>query len=260
MDLSINFLSDLTGAENLVPFTRGESIPKFIGIFENQKIILRCYPFDSIQNDKFEREGSALRSLNSNTSLFEIPEIIGEWNGNIRAISYLEGREKVKLTSKIIEEYSQLLLSIDFGEQYHFLKGIFSNLNEINDIDKKYRDRFVNLRDDILDPYSVDMMSERPLHLIHGDFHAKNLVQMRHKIGIIDWEYASLGTYEYDLAYYYAMSDFLPSKELKSKIVIWAPLVKLILTHWYLLYFPNDPINEKRIMDLENSDLDFRYI
>lgn len=77
----------------------------------------------------------------------------------------------------------------------------------------------------IIESFAENFVYPPTRTLIHGDFHADNILQTTSSVAIIDWEYAALGEPLFDLAYYIVVTAQPFTVEHTTKIL---PLLKRI--------------------------------
>ena len=75
------------------------------------------------------------------------------------------------------------------------------------------------------------------------------------KYGVIDWEFASIGSKYFDLSYYHIIQNLEFHPEYLEQIIPWENPIKLLITHWYLSNFDNYPKEAKYWLDKIRRDL-----
>lgn len=218
-------LEEILECSIIEPVTSGTSLEKYHAKIENQEVMLRIYN-DSYYTDRFLREGMVLRQVEP-TATVHTPAIIDEWpEYQIRAIEWLNLSEdpiNSSQTMKII----QWLENQEVSLPYDLKSDLISHLTDTSGIHIAYQD-FMDEQVEIIFEH-LNWGNDKSL--VHGDFHALNLGQRSQSLVIYDWEYATIGSSNYDLAY---ISLLNPELLEHQPNVEWQSLAAVVLAHWYL--------------------------
>jgi len=219
-------LEDLLECQILHKVKAGESLEKYHAILDDRPVLLRIYGDDYYSN-RFLREGLALRSVRS-SDLVKVPKIIDEWpEYQIRAIEWIDFDEDPIHTDNV-KQIRTWLDTQDLSLPYDLAQDLVPHLLNVEDLHIAYQDWFVNIVDQILE--LIDWTAGKH-QLLHGDFHLGNLAKSDGQIVVYDWEYATMGSSYYDLAY---LSVLNPELSIYSIPLEWEILVSTIIAHWYL--------------------------
>ncbi|NHJ04898.1 MAG: hypothetical protein EAX90_08750 [Candidatus Heimdallarchaeota archaeon] len=263
-------LESITKIENLKLLALGESIPKFTGKYKNQNILLRVFPKDDYYNNRFQREGDALRSLAKvmkklsftiHDYSFIFPEIIQEWNEknikySIRALNWIQGKpikdlsypHKLPILNSIWQILEEALKYMP--DKYSFEKDFICKLKQPITEQQKKNYTWQKYLEAILDlEQKNDIWEKTETHMIHGDLHYGNILRVqtanyetKKTYSIIDWEFASKGSIYFDLAYAQVFSGIQFPKYLQPAVDMWKSIAIAIITNWYLV---NEPMSDK---------------
>lgn len=261
MNLTTNQLKDITNANNLQPLILGESIQKFTGNIEEQKVIFRIFPDNDYYQNRFEREGAALEAIAKvvkqvprDEQLIIIPEIIDEWSSveagySIRALSWIHGQAfssmEPYLDFQLVTDLINLMeragkhLPTKFSFKEDIVKKLSKPLNKEQENEEKWI-MYLQLITEFLDQQNKTKLTGT--HLIHGDFHEGNILQIyptvkeqELKYAIIDWEFATKGSIYFDLAYAQEYSKVHPPLHLQREVNAWKGFAIATLAHWYII-------------------------
>ncbi len=272
----IDLLENITGAKILNSLELGESIKKYIGYYNKERIVLRVYPKKDFYRNRFSREGAALRALNESLKMnnshpsdffIRFPIIINEWpkteQGPIRALSYLIGDPfipaKGALRPDIIDAFGNILRHAGklMPKQFSFRNDFVALFNrprsQLQAKNSKWLS-FLHLVTKIIEN-SIDL--DKVDELIHGDLHHMNLLTINSSkiqqptFGIIDWEFATRGSINFDLAYLHVFSGWEPPETMRANINEWKGLAIATITYWYLINMPNSSKSNTWLNKLE---------
>lgn len=261
MNLTTNQLEEITNATNLQPLILGESIQKFAGNYKEQKVIFRIFPDKDYYQNRFEREGAALeaiakvvKQMHTDEQLIIIPKIIDEWTSvelgySIRALSWIHGQAfssmEPYLDFQLVVDLIDLMkkagkhLPTKFSFEQDFVKKLKQPQNKEQEKDEKWA-IYIQLITELLEQEKGTKITGT--HLIHGDFHEGNILQVyptakeqEPKYAIIDWEFATKGSIYFDLAYAQEYSKLHPPLHLQREVNTWKGFAIASLTHWYMI-------------------------
>lgn len=228
MTSRIEELEDLLQCQIIEKFSRGESLEKYLAKLGNQQVILRIYRGQYYDN-RYLREGLALRALSEKKRGFLFPEIVEEWpEFGIRAVSWFDADEPATLdqAQSILKEIGDLT---ELKSPFSLEQDITTHLLNVSSMNLAYQEPFLEQLDLILTDFN---WNDHPHNLIHGDFHLENLAQDQGTPVVYDWEYASVGSPSYDIAY--LMITSRQESTLDPSYDKWVALVTAVITHWYL--------------------------
>jgi len=278
MNLTINQLEDITNATNLHPLILGESIQKFTGNYKGQKVIFRIYPNNDYYQNRFEREGAALEAIAKEVKhvlLDEqsiiVPDIVDEWptieaGYSIRALSWIHGQAFASmepyLDFQLVTDLIDLMkragkhFPTKFSFEQDVVKKLTQPLNKEQENEEKWI-MYLQLITEFLEQQNKTKLTIT--HLIHGDFHEGNILQIypttkeqEPKYAIIDWEFATKGSIYYDLAYAQEYSKVHPPLHLQREVNAWKGFAISSLTHWYMINERNSKNSDFWLKKLEH--------
>lgn len=226
MDLEISIATELGISKNdLIPFDKGLSTRKFrIDVSpEAEQQIRNKFPKASLpllirtyckntHGEKFryiaEVERFALRSLKDSTSVV-FPKFFGKiqskhYEANL--VTWFDGRPPLDLSTAIrawasLHQQTKKIdtKNLSIRSHYDIVVEAFQQLN------LHFSTYGLNSETDFLDKFLElykESIGRTDLHLIHGDFHLHNLLEVRDGgIAILDWEFAAVGDPLFDLMY-----------------------------------------------------------
>jgi len=261
MNLTADQLAEITNSNDLHPLILGESIQKFTGKYKEQKVIFRIYPDNDYYQNRFEREGAALKAIakvakkrHTDEQLIIIPEIIDEWTSveagcSIRALSWIHGQAfssmKTYLDFQLVIEFIEIMkkagkhIPAKFSFEQDVVKKLTQPLNKEQENEEKWG-MYLQLITEFLDQQKKTKLAGT--FLIHGDFHEGNILQVyptakeqEAKYAIIDWEFATKGSIYFDLAYAQEYSKVHPPLHLQREVNTWKGFAIATLAHWYVI-------------------------
>ncbi len=278
MPFSIEQLQKITKVENLTFFELGESIQKFTGVFGDQKVLLRIFPKNDYYANRFDREGAALRTLTKIQKELEekqgspkisFPKILKEWTNiktghSIRALTWIDGKQ---VSEKHLKEKETFLNNYYFlaknagkymPDEFSFENDVLAYLGKPTMIKQPQNSEWEIYEQIIQDiEHELEELLLTNDNLIHGDFHYGNILLESDKankestFAIIDWEFATKGAIEYDLAYAYVFSNAKFPKETIERFTPWIKVATAIIAHWYIINEPNSANSKKWLKKLQ---------
>ncbi|MFV2016271.1 MAG: aminoglycoside phosphotransferase family protein, partial [Candidatus Heimdallarchaeota archaeon] len=255
-------LEEITGCTEITPLHQGTSTTKYRAKLRGETVLIRRFHERNYYGNRFQRENYILKHLESiKCCKLIFPKIIKEFpSHDLHVLSWIEGdsladleildSEKTDIVFSIWKEISNLELpsNIKFNH-FRDIRMLTEDETRIMNISKSV---FLSLKDKVWKSFNKSIIKKHPRSIIHGDFHEGNIIVIdkeESKYGVIDWEFASIGSKYFDLAYYCTFLGLPYPQEYLEEILPWENTINLLITHWYLSYFDNYPKEAKYWLD-----------
>ncbi|OLS28427.1 MAG: hypothetical protein HeimC2_06460 [Candidatus Heimdallarchaeota archaeon LC_2] len=261
-------IEEITGCKNLVLLEVGMSTTKFKGIYKGKPILVRRFHERDYYGNRFKRENFILKFLeNISNSNLVFPKIIKEFpDHDIHVLSWIEGEsldnvaisetKKYEIVKSIWETITKLPEPNDFKfNHFRDIRMLTEDESKIMNISKTI---FLNLKDKIWKSFNKSIIKKHSRSIIHGDLHDGNIIVInleKNQFGVIDWEFASIGSKYFDLAYYCTYSNRDYPSEYLDEMRPWEDIIKLLITHWFLSNFDNYPSEAKQWLDTLRKEI-----
>lgn len=258
----IEKIEKITGCKNLTPLEIGMSTTKFRGFYKGKPILVRKFHERNYYGNRYKRENFILKHLkNQSKPNLAFPKIIKEFpDDDIHVLTWIEGQsldnidisqeKKSEIVKSIWKSITELKVPSDFKfNHFRDIRMLTEDETRIMNISKPM---FLNLKDKIWKSFNKSIIKKHPRSIIHGDLHDANIVVIdleKRQFGVIDWEFASLGSKYFDLAYYYIYAKQQYPTEYLEEIQPWENIIQLLITHWFLSNFDNYPQESKHWLD-----------
>lgn len=258
----VSELEELTGCCELKEYQKGTSTRKYLGRFENKTVIVRQFVERQYYGNRYQREGFALKFLSENRDKvnFDFPEVILDFpEKSVRVVDWLPGKSlnELVLTPKLQKDImlkvwdSLSSLPTPQIKTFNLIRDIKLLTEDDSFIVSSAKSFYHMLKEKAWNSFDKSIIKAHPKTLIHGDFFQNNIIvedpenPSESKIGLIDWEYASVGSKYFDLSYCQAYGNLHFIHENSKEINAWTNLINLLITHWYGTHYDVNPKESK---------------
>jgi thiamine kinase-like enzyme len=261
-------IEDITGCTEIAPLHQGTSTTMYSAKLSGKIVLIRRFHERNYYGNRFQRENIILKHLESIKSQnLVFPRVIKEFPAHdLHVLSWVEGEnlsnldipatEKTDIIKFVWDEISSLELPKDMKfNHFRDIRMLTEDETRIMNISKSV---FLSLKERVWKSFNKSIIKKHPRSIIHGDLHEGNIIVINGKdklYGIIDWEFASIGSKYFDLAYYYTFMGLPYPEEFLEEMVPWENTIKLLITHWYLSNFDTYPKEAKFWLDKIRRDL-----
>ncbi|MCE7737287.1 MAG: aminoglycoside phosphotransferase family protein [Candidatus Heimdallarchaeota archaeon] len=261
-------IGDITGCTEIEPLHQRTSTTMYSAKLKGKKVLIRRFHERNYYGNRFQRENLILKHLDSiECSNLIFPKIIEEYPGHdLHILSWIEGETLDELelpkTDKnaIIHEIWKKISSLEIPSNMKFnhfrdIRMLTEDETRIMNISKSV---FLSLKERVWKTFNKSIIKKHPRSIIHGDLHEGNIIVIdkdEGKYAVIDWEFASVGSKYFDLAYYYTFLGLPYPQEYLDEVLPWENTIKLLISHWYLSNFDNYPKEAKYWLDKIRRDL-----
>ncbi|MHA2029318.1 MAG: aminoglycoside phosphotransferase family protein [Candidatus Kariarchaeaceae archaeon] len=261
-------IEDITGCTDITPLHQGMSTSKYMAKLRGKPVLIRRFHERNYYGNRFQRENFMLKHLKKlKSDHLVFPRIIKEFpSHDIHVLSWIEGETIDKL--EISKEEKRKIVRTVWDNIVELTPPNKTKFNHFRDIRMLTEDEtrimnitksvFLSLKERVWKSFNRSIIKKHPRSIIHGDLHESNIIAIdleNQKFGVIDWEFASIGSKYFDLAYYHIFHNLEYPSEYFDEMVQWENTIKLLITHWYLSNFDAFPREAKFWLDKIRSDL-----
>lgn len=251
-------IGEITGCTEIEPLLQRTSTTMYSAKLKGKKVLIRRFHERNYYGNRYQRENYILKHLESIkcTNLI-FPKIVEEFpNHDLHVLSWIEGEtleetelpkaDKTNIIHDIWKEISSLELPTNMKfNHFRDIRMLTEDETKIMNISKSV---FLSLKDRVWKNFNKSIIKKHARSIIHGDLHEGNIIVIdkeKGKYAVMDWEFASVGSKYFDLAYYYTFLGLPYPQEYLEEILPWEDPINLLITHWYLSNFDNYPKEAK---------------
>jgi thiamine kinase-like enzyme len=261
-------IEDITGCTDISPLHQGMSTTKYLAKLKGKPVLIRRFHERNYYGNRFQRENFMLKHLaKTKSENLVFPKIIKEFpSHDIHVLSWIAGETidnleipDVEKTGIVNEVWANIVnLNLPKETKFNHFRDIRMLTEDETRIMNISKNVFLSLKERVWKSFNKSIIKKHPRSVIHGDLHEANIIAVdleNRKFGVIDWEFASVGSKYFDLAYYYTFHNLEYPKEYSDEMLQWENTIKLLITHWYLSNFDAHPKDAKYWLDKIRRDL-----